>query len=80
MTPALVWFRQDLRLRDNPALTAALERGGPVIPVYILDESGEDRWAPGAASRWWLHYSLLSLEESLREKGSRLVVTRGESS
>jgi deoxyribodipyrimidine photo-lyase len=80
VTPALVWFRQDLRLRDNPALEAAFERGGPIIPVYILDEAGEGQWAPGGASRWWLHHSLISLDESLRERGSRLVVARGESS
>lgn len=31
--PALVWLRLDLRLVDHPKLTAALEAGGPVIPV-----------------------------------------------
>ena len=79
MTPAIVWFRQDLRLRDNPALAAALERGGPVITVYILDDAGDGKWPMGGASRWWLHHSLLSLEASLRERGSRLVVARGDS-
>ncbi len=79
MTPAIVWFRQDLRLRDNPALKAAAERGGPIIPVYILDDLGDGRWAMGGASRWWLHHSLASLGESLRERGSRLVVARGDS-
>ena len=79
MTPAIVWFRQDLRLRDNPALRAAAERGGPIIPVYILDDPGDGRWAMGGASRWWLHHSLASLGESLRERGSRLIVARGDS-
>ena len=46
--PALVWFRQDLRLSDNPALAAALERGGPVIPVYIWAPEEEGSWPPGA--------------------------------
>ncbi len=79
MTPAIVWFRQDLRLEDNPALAAAAERGGPIVPVYILDEAGEGRWPMGGASRWWLHHALTALEASLRERGSRLVVARGDS-
>ncbi len=79
MTPTLVWFRQDLRLQDNPALNAALDRGGPVVPVYILDDAGEGAWAPGGASRWWLHHSLAALDGSLRERGSQLVLARGDS-
>jgi deoxyribodipyrimidine photo-lyase len=79
VTPAIVWFRQDLRLRDNPALCAAVRRGGGVVPVFILDKAGEGRWAPGAASRWWLHHSLVSLDASLRARGLRLVVARGGS-
>ena len=75
----IVWFRQDLRLQDNPALAAAIARGGPVIPVYILDESGEGDWPPGGASRWWLHHSLAALGAALRERGSRLVLARGAS-
>jgi len=57
--PALVWFRQDLRLKDNPALAAAVERGGPVIPVFIRAPEEEGVWRPGGASRWWLHHSPL---------------------
>jgi len=75
----IVWFRQDLRLQDNAALAEALKRGGAIVPVYIWDEVGEGRWVPGAASRWWLHQSLKALDESLRERGSRLVLARGES-
>ena len=59
----IVWFRQDLRLRDNPALAAAVARG-PVVPVFILDES-DTAWRPGAASRWWLHHSLTALRKDL---------------
>ncbi|MBI5691147.1 MAG: deoxyribodipyrimidine photo-lyase [Verrucomicrobia bacterium] len=77
MTPILLWFRQDLRLQDNPALRAALERGGPVLPVYIHDPEAEGRWAPGGASRWWLHHALAALDQSLRERGSRLTLARG---
>ena len=79
LTPALLWFRQDLRLQDNPALQAALARGGPVIPVYILDDAGEGKWPAGGASRWWLHQALAALAASLRECGSRLVLARGDS-
>ena len=43
----LLWFRQDLRLTDNPALQAALARGGPVIPVFIHAPDEEAEWAPG---------------------------------
>jgi len=78
-SPTLVWFRQDLRLHDNPALSAAILRGRPVVPVYILDGHGDDRWPMGAASRWWLHQSLAALDASLRERGSRLILARGES-
>lgn len=79
VAPTLLWFRQDLRLADNAALAAALERGRPIIPVYILDDEGEGAWQAGGASRWWLHHSLRALEKSLVSRGSRLVVRRGVS-
>ncbi len=79
MTPTLLWFRQDLRLKDNPALDAALARGGPIVPVFIFDPAGEGRWAPGGASRWWLHHSLASLDQSLRGRGLRLILAQGSS-
>ena len=72
-SPVIVWFRQDLRLKDNPSLLAA---GGNVIPVYILDET-EGLRAPGGASRWWLDKSLRRLDEDLRALGSRLILRRG---
>jgi deoxyribodipyrimidine photo-lyase len=79
VAPVLVWFRKDLRLADNAALAAALARGGPVVPVFVHDEAGEGEWPLGGASKWWLHHSLVALDVSLRERGSRLVVARGES-
>jgi deoxyribodipyrimidine photo-lyase len=79
MPATIVWFRRDLRLHDNPALTAAVARGVPVVPVYILDEEGEGRWPMGGAARWWLHHSLAALDAALRGRGSRLVLARGES-
>ncbi len=73
---ALVWFRLDLRVADNPALRAAIATGLPVVPVFL--ESGDETpGVPGAASRWWLHHSLVELDESLRAKRSRLIVRRG---
>ncbi|HMO66382.1 MAG TPA: deoxyribodipyrimidine photo-lyase, partial [Verrucomicrobiota bacterium] len=76
-TPALLWLRLDLRLADQPALAAARAAGGPVIPVFIWAPEEEAPWAPGAASRWWLHHSLAALAESLAERGSRLILRRG---
>ena len=73
-TTNIVWFRQDLRIKDNPALQAAA-RSGRVIPVYILDDDNADDWAMGAASRWWLHHSLRSLDDSL---GGKLRVYCGD--
>ncbi len=79
VSPVILWFRNDLRLQDNPALNAALAGGGPVVPVYILDEAGEGTWPAGGASKWWLHHSLAALDASLRDRGSRLILARGES-
>jgi deoxyribodipyrimidine photo-lyase len=72
----LVWLRIDLRLADHPALHAAAARGA-VIPVFILAPDEESPWAPGGASRWWLHQSLHALDASLRDLGSRLILRRG---
>ncbi len=63
--PVIVWFRQDLRLCDNPALDAALDMGAPILPVYILDDENAGRHALGGASRWWLHESLTKLDADL---------------
>ena len=75
--PALVWFRQDLRLKDNPALFYAAQKGGALLPVFI-QEQNTDSWAWGGASRWWLHRSLKALEMSLQRRGLPLVLDRGE--
>lgn len=74
---AIVWFRDDLRLADNPALTEAARSGLPVIALYILDEAG-DRRPLGAASRWWLHGSLAALRTDLNALGIPLVLRRGD--
>ena len=77
--PILVWFRSDLRLADHPALVLAQASGCAVIPVFIWAPEEEGRWAPGGASRWWLHHSLESLDVGLRAIGSRLVLRQGNS-
>lgn len=74
LAKTLVWFRQDLRQSDNPALQAACEQG-QVIPVYVLDDINADAWRMGGASRWWLHHSLTALSESL---DSKLLVLAGD--
>ena len=75
-SPTLLWIRQDLRLSDQSALAAAIERGGPVLPVFIWAPEEEEPWAPGAASRWWLHHSLARLAADLQARGSRLILRR----
>jgi deoxyribodipyrimidine photo-lyase len=76
--PVILWFRQDLRLADNPALSHAAETGRPVVPVYILDQGSRVR-PMGAASLWWLDKSLRALDAALGERGSRLILRRGDS-
>lgn len=72
---ALLWFRRDLRLNDNPALSAVLA-SKTLVPVYILDSDEQD-WKGGAASNWWLHHSLKSLDHDLRQRGSQLLLRCG---
>ena len=73
--PALLWFRQDLRLADNPALHAVADR--PILPVFILDAEAAGTWTEGGASRWWLHHSLEALSRDLKALGAPLLVLRG---
>ena len=75
--PVIHWFRKDLRLTDNPALSSAVESGHPVLAVYILEDGDSDPWAPGGASRWWLHHSLKALDQSLKTLGNRLILRHG---
>ncbi len=63
MNPVIVWFRQDLRLADNPALRAAAATGAPLLCLYILDDTSPGDWKMGGASRWWLHHSLAALDK-----------------
>ncbi|MFP4068597.1 MAG: cryptochrome/photolyase family protein [Opitutales bacterium] len=77
--PTILWFRKDLRLSDNPALAAAVRAGAPVIPLFVWSPEEAGDWAPGAASKWWLHQALKVLGEQLDELGGKLVLRRGQS-
>ena len=78
MSTALVLFRRDLRLTDNPALSAACAAHAQVIPVFIHapDEDGES--TTGAASRWWLHHALAALDQQLRAQHAGLHLRQGD--
>lgn len=70
----ICWFRQDLRLSDNPALMHAAAQGA-LLPIYIVDDENAAPHAMGGASRWWLHHSLVALNDSL---GGKLAVYSGD--
>jgi deoxyribodipyrimidine photo-lyase len=77
-SPHIVWFRDDLRLSDHPALHAASSTGAPVICLYVLDQVSHAQLRPlGGAARWWLAQSLRALQASLTVAGSQLVLRRG---
>ncbi|KAK9817351.1 hypothetical protein WJX74_009833 [Apatococcus lobatus] len=76
----LVWFRRDLRVADNPALTAALQAAKTVIPVYVWAPEEEGQFQAGRCSRWWIHNSLAALEKDLQALGSRLIFLRASES
>lgn len=75
MSNALVWFRQDLRLTDNPAFVEACRNHETVIPIYIFDEENS---VLGEAQAWWLHHSLQALKDSLTTQlGLTLILRKG---
>ncbi|MCY1668726.1 cryptochrome/photolyase family protein [Rhizobium sp. SL86] len=75
--PVLLWFRKDLRLDDNGALTAAVQSGAPVVCVYLREPASDKVGPLGAAQEWWLHHSLEALDQALRKKGNRLILRSG---
>jgi deoxyribodipyrimidine photo-lyase len=84
MTTAVVLFRRDLRLADNPALVAACARHTRILPVFIHTPhehapGQDDPWPAGAASRWWLHHSLASLQAQLHQRHASLHLCQGDS-
>lgn len=77
MTTSLVWLRDDLRIADNPALSAALASADRVAILYVLDDESPEIRPLGAASRWWLHHSLRSLSRTISGLGGHLILRRG---
>ena len=73
----VVWFRDDLRVADQPALHHAAESGEPVVCLYVLDEESEGIRPLGGAAKWWLHHSLGSLAAALEDLGIPLTLRRG---
>lgn len=76
--PVILWFRDDLRTSDNPALNAAAESGRKIICIFVHDEESAGLRPLGGAARWWLHGSLAALDEDLRRRGARLAIYRGQ--
>jgi deoxyribodipyrimidine photo-lyase len=76
---SIVWFRLDLRLADNLSLLEAVTNSDYAVPVYIWSPSEDGHWAPGGASKWWLHQSLESLGEHLVNAESKLIIRSGDS-
>ncbi len=79
MSTGIMWFRQDLRLADNPALNAACKQCDQVVAVFIDDPTDQTVSQLGAASRAWLHHSLAALQKSMRDKGSEMYFAQGDS-
>jgi len=78
VSTAIVLFRRDLRLADNPALVAACAKHDRILPTYIHAPDEQAPWAPGAASRWWLHHGLEALHGQLAAQGGDLHLLAGD--
>ena len=82
MDTAVVWFRDDLRVDDNPTLVDAVAAADRVVPVYVADprrrgetQYGTDKRGPIRAR--FRHESLFDLREALRERDGELLVRTG---
>ncbi len=78
MNPHIVWFREDLRLRDNPALSHAVESGKPLLLIYLYTPDEEKPWEPREGVRFWLYYALQDLEREIKERGGKLHFFQGK--
>ena len=67
---ALVWYRDDLRISDHPALSAAVKAHSKVAFIYVLDDKASGVRPLGGAARWWMAQSLRALQASLSERGA----------
>jgi deoxyribodipyrimidine photo-lyase len=76
--PIVVWFRRDLRLDDHPALAAAVEDGGPIIPLVVIDPRLER--SPSMSPHRWRRFesAVAGLDRDLRSIGGRLIVRHGD--
>ena len=74
----IVWFREDLRLDDNPAFFNACQQARYIIPVYTFDDKNTGNWPLGSASRWWLERSLACLQNELKTHQSDLLIFKGD--
>jgi deoxyribodipyrimidine photo-lyase len=70
------WIRRDLRLSDNPTLTAAMEAGTSVVPVFILDPRLLAK--PAVKRQAFLFNGLWALAQDLEALGSGLIVRQGD--
>ena len=75
-SPVIVWFRQDLRLNDNPAFASAIRTRAPIIPVFI-DDTVHGRQT-GRTSLWWRNKSLTALANDLKTRGLNLIYRKGD--
>ncbi|MEZ5939626.1 MAG: deoxyribodipyrimidine photo-lyase [Hyphomonadaceae bacterium] len=75
--PVIFWFRDDLRLNDNPGLTSAVQSAAPLVLLYLLDERSPGVRPLGGAARWWLDKSLRALSEDIGARGGELILRRG---
>ena len=76
---AIMWFREDLRLADNPALRAAVASKHPMLCVFVLDDAHGGPRARGGAALWWLYGALATLSEDISAKGGALHLFHGDS-
>ena len=67
------WYRQDLRVNNNPSLEALSKNVDKIIPIYILDP----KQRMGSVSKWWLEQSLKSLNNCLEKKSGKLNIFIG---
>ena len=82
---SLMWFRDDLRLSDNQALTraaeAATDKNGskPELVAVVLDEPAYPGTRPlGGATHWWRERSLYALAQELASRGVKLLRATGD--
>lgn len=74
----IVWLRRDLRVHDHPGLHQAVAAGGAVVPVFVVDPALTDGPAASGPRASFLAVTLADLDESLRERGNRLIVRHGD--